>query len=263
MIPNTIARWSRPALALLLVVIVSVTAWLLLRPGQTGPVYHGKTLSAWSNSRNLSRDDWQKAVAAGGTNAIPTLLAMLETKDSALKLALMALTRKQRLINFRFFPAQGRHQQAIDGFAVLGDRADIAVPTLTRLYDQNISASSQRAAALILGKIGPPAKEAIPSLARGVDNTNVVVRGCTIWALARIHSQPDVVVPILVKSLSDPDSSVRVNAAMGLRDFGADAKVAVPTLIESLKDPDPTARSYAETALKAIAPETAAKQAPQ
>jgi HEAT repeat protein len=229
------------------------------------PIYLGKPLSDWlkaypgystagGGSEAATRAAYEagnqakRAVNQSGTNAIPTLLRML---------------RAQRDSN----------QAAFWGFRMLGTNAQSAVPALVEIVDQNISPTSQMLAINVLGQIGPPAKEAIPSLLRWSTNTDANVRRGAVWVLGRIHAEPDRVVPALISVTRDPNKSVQYCAIESLGRFGLDAKPAVPALAELLNSTQSPAyisippnvpkpvdlREVTAKALKAIDPEAAAK----
>lgn len=72
------------ALAVLLVAGVGVTAWLVLRPKE--PVYAGTPLSVWLKSFDMGISKEEAGVAADavrhmGTNALPMLLKVINSKD--------------------------------------------------------------------------------------------------------------------------------------------------------------------------------------
>ena len=155
-------------------------------------------------------------------------------------------------------------------FSILGcdascQAAVAAVPKLIEMYDDH--PSRQIEIAKVLACIGPPAKLAVPSLLRGLTNTSVPVRQDAIFALGRIHAEPNTVVPVLIQALSDPDDSVGRSAAGALWEFGTNAKPAVPAIIELVRRE--RARTIipehydgtAEAALKRIDPEAAASAA--
>jgi HEAT repeat protein len=86
------------------------------------------------------------------------------------------------------------------------------------------------------------------------------VRSTAIFALGKIGTEPDRVVPVLMNALHDPRPDVRINAVRALVQFGPKAKLAVPALVEILSNAqDGMQRSHAEYVLKAIDPEAAAK----
>jgi HEAT repeat protein len=80
-------------------------------------------------------------------------------------------------------------------------------------------------------------------------------------SLARIHAEPELVVPALINSLNDPYSSPEKWVILnGLGRFGTNAKPAVPTLVALLNGQYPrSVKSAAALALRSIDPEAAAK----
>src|SRR5947209_338906 len=210
----------RIALAVWLVAVGGVIGWQVLRLRE--PAYQGKRLSLWLQSYSPDSDspEVDEALRTMGTNAIPTLLGNLQTKDSALKLKLAAL-------GLRYTPAETRHLRAERGFKALGAEASDAVPALIEIYEQNISSSARRAAANALVEIGPSAKQAIPALIKSATGTNSEVRAFAVYTLGRMALEAELVDPVLIKSLHDPDREVRYNAAFGLGALafmGGDAK---------------------------------------
>jgi len=197
-----------------------------------------------------------EAVRHIGTNAVTTLLRMLQAKDSNLKLQLIYVAARQHVVRIGYVPAQERKQRALHGFEVLGARAKGAVPALIDMANQNGSRLSRLNAIGALGFIGPQAEQAVPALLQWATDSDDAVRCYAIFALGRIHSDPDQVVPALTNALHDISAAVQNDALIALEDFGPDAKAAVPALIEFLKS-DHTTRS--SSALKAIDPESAAK----
>jgi HEAT repeat protein len=233
------------ALAVLLVAVVGVIAWQVLRLRE--PVYQGKPLSLWLQGYSPDGDspEVDDAVRAMGTNAIPTLLGMLQVKDSQLKLTLAAL-------GFRYTSAETQHLRAQKGFSALEADASNAVPALIEIYKQNTSPTAGRAAANALVEIGPAAKTAIPALMKSAASTNSHVRAFALCTLGRMALESKLVVPVLIQGLHDPDHEVRYSAAFGLAALafmGGDAKPATAALMETLKDSHPSERATAAMAL--------------
>jgi hypothetical protein len=256
----------RIALAVLVVVafvgvIVSVMVWHLLPRRE--PVYQGKSLSSWLTnvaSTGMLSASATEAVRQMGTEALPTLLRMLRAEDSSLKLKLMDWANGQHIVKIEHTPAEELNLRAKCAFAALGVKAQSAVPALIKIANQKISLESQTDAIHALGFIGPPAREAVPSLLRWATNADHEVRFGAILALGRIHAQPERVLSVLIEALHDPDSGVQHGAVWALQDFGPDAKVAVPALTKLLNAPyDYESRFAATNALNVIDPETAAK----
>ncbi len=135
-----------------------------------------------------------------------------------------------------------------------GPEAAPAVPDLISILDREDDTSELAARAL--GRIGPAAKQAIPSLLRGARND-----GSRIRALGGIHQEPELVVPALTNCLSEAlplDVYTRIYCAEALGQFGTNATPAVPFLIKVLGDPNSNVRRAASNALQQISPPKAA-----
>jgi HEAT repeat protein len=78
-----------------------------------------------------------------------------------------------------------------------------------------------------------------------------------IKALGKIHSDPDVVIPLLIPYLTNDDLNDEAASALG--DYGRLAEEAFPRIVPLLKAKDDDARAAARVALKKIDPEAAAK----
>src|SRR5437667_1360208 len=96
--------WRTVGLALLgLLVLGAISAVLFQR---REPEYQGRKLSAWledlRNPSPLTRTNATHAIRRIGTNAMPCLLEMLHSKDSALKVKCMDLVSRQRWVDFHF-----------------------------------------------------------------------------------------------------------------------------------------------------------------
>jgi HEAT repeats len=230
------------------VIVVTGIVFYIRRPRE--PIYEGRPLSVWIVGNDS--DKASEAMWLAGTNAIPTLFRMLRAKDSALKLKLISLARKQRIVPINYVSALERNQRAASAFGMLGASGSQAVPGLIQVFEEGISTESKRLTAFALGSIGPPAKEATPCLLRGMADPDYAVRQSIVRALGQIKSEPALVVPVLIKSLTDPVESVRVDSVFALEGFGPDAKAAVPALTESLRDADAAVSSLAAHALKQI-----------
>ncbi|MGO8925639.1 MAG: HEAT repeat domain-containing protein [Limisphaerales bacterium] len=259
------------ALAVLLVMLAGVIEWQVLRPQEREPVYQGKRLQVWLLEYLLDNNSGNSKMAGDavqqiGTNAIPTLLKMLGKKNSKL-----VDWWDRHISEILYLPVDVRypwyyhrafylHQEAEMGFKILGADAQQAVPRLIRIYEQNISESSQGSASRALIAIGPAAQRmAIPSFLRAAASSEAPVRSVAVCALSEVHVEPRVVVPVLARSLSDTNYFIRSVVAHGLGDFGADAKQVVPALVILLGDPDAGVRRGVTNALLRIDPEAAAK----
>ena len=267
---------TKPLRILTGLLLLSVVGWLAWRAsGPREPVFEARTLTSWLDHHVASSaasppygsPGWKKADEALrriGTNAIPMLLEMISAKDRPpiiRKLLETARSMGWTRTNYRY--AVTKHEEAEYAFELLRTNAASAVPGLIRIYEENVSASSQRCAALALGHIGRGAKAALPALIRRFTHTNGEVRFYAVSAVMSIGGEPAVVIPALTSALKDPNVNVRWNAVSGLSRFGSRARSAVPDLLEMLKDQGMVGGSsitqQVETALWRIAPEKVGK----
>ncbi len=260
-------------IGLLLATILGLLVWRASGPRE--PVFEGRTLTSWLDHHVASSaarppynsPGWKKADEALrkiGTNAIPTLLGMIRAKDLppvVLKLLEVAGRHRWTRINYRY--ALSRNEEAEYAFEVLGTNAVSAVPELIRIYEQDVSPSSQRCAALALGHIGRGAQAALPTLIRHFTHTNGDVRFYAVSAVMSIGGEPGVVLPAQTSALKDPNVNVRWNALVGLSNLGSRGRPAVPEILKMLSDQGMVGSSsitqQVETALWRIAPEKVGK----
>lgn len=122
------------SVAALIVVIAGVMAWKTFRPRE--PVYEGRPISQWTEIYTsgfftiTSHTMAEHAIKQAGTNAIPTLLRMLQTRDSVLTRELIMFANRQPFIHVHFTPAEEYRLRAIAALGVLGPQAKSAVPAL-------------------------------------------------------------------------------------------------------------------------------------
>lgn len=194
---------------------------------------------------------------------VPVLLLLLvgpagraDEADDALAKSLTAVVRDPRL------PAPQR-VEAARTLGRLGTRASAAVPELVLQLDRLRGAEQetlQEAVIGALGRIGSPARTALPALARAKGRTvdlDLAVRLATDQILASSDAQD---VAALAKQLSSTDVSLRLRAAKALGALGPAARFAVPDLTAALGDADADVRRAAVAALRAVTPEAAASE---
>jgi HEAT repeats len=200
------------------------------------------------------------AIRAIGSNAVPTLVNLVRTRDSSLKLKILTLLSKQHFISIKPPTARYYHQLSMGGFETLGPILKDAVPALTELLNDP-DADVRATATWNLGNLGPDASAAIPSLIKNLKDTNSTVRFYSLQSLADIHSQPEVVMPILIDALSKPQtqSTMYDVALIGLGKFGPQASNAVPLIKTFLTNNVSFVAEDATNALKKIDPIAAAQ----
>ena len=154
----------RIIIGLLLASVLGLLVWQA--PGPREPVFEGRTLTSWLDhhvatsaaSPPYNSPGWKKAdeaLRSIGTNAIPTLLEMIRAKDPPpVLLKLLETARRHGWTRINYQYAFSRHEEAEYAFQVLETNAASAVPELIRIYEEDVSPSSQRCATLALGHIG-------------------------------------------------------------------------------------------------------------
>jgi HEAT repeat protein len=193
-------------------------------------IVDGTPLTSWlTNYYNRKPELFDEALAKVGTNAVPTLLWMLQQTNRA------------------------QNQAAYFAFNKLGARAQGAVPSLIQIYESRITPFSRQCAASSIASVGPAGNSAIPVLIRGSSDKNILVRCDTLQALGRLNSQSDLVVPTLTNALNDPVPRVRISACIALGEVGERSKEVVPALVMvSTNDSDQSVRLFATNTLNQI-----------
>lgn len=276
---------GRILVAVMAIMVAGGVGWSIfwMRSAPPEPVYHGKPLSYWMQGFDIptsrtNRPNWADAEIAlydAGTNAIPTLLRMVQ-QDSSLKNTLLRWAYGIPYVKKHYpqRPTMGNFM-VVQAFYVLHADAAPAVPALIKNLDGNSSSTAASISMLILGRMGSMATDAIPTLLRIASGNNQNMRAGALSALGQMQSDPDKVVPVLITALHDPSAVNRSVAAGALWYFGTNAKPAVPALVQIISEPDggsnsvPTfplpagrnlsVRHGAESALQSIDPETYAR----
>lgn len=259
--------------SLLLMAIVCLFIWR--SDGGNEPMYNGRPVSSWleghvaSSSVNppYGSPGWREADAALrkiGTNAIPTLLRMIQAKDyppPVIKIWDWALNHHLTHRHYRY--AFNQNMEALYAFQMLGKGAAAAVPELIRIYSKKVSWHSKNCAASALASIGSAARPALPMLLSDFSSTNKQERFDAVSAVMNIGGDTNIVLPALLSAAKDTDVDVRWNAIVGLSMYEERARVAVPMLLDALHDTAKVGNTpiteAVETALWRIAPEYAGK----
>ena len=158
-----------------------------------------------------------------------------------------------------------RQYAAIALTKIAGNPKEIISALTERLEDKD--SAIRRSAAGALGRIGPAASAAVPTLIdmSKDDNENSIVREYTVRALTRIDPNDERVVSALIRVLEDENPKIREAAVEALLEVNIEAQESgaakrdVPTLITQLKDKDLVVRRSAARTLGEIGP--AAKSA--
>jgi peptidoglycan/xylan/chitin deacetylase (PgdA/CDA1 family) len=251
------------------------------------PVYQGKRLTEWLEDcvpyQEASDDDLslaerakrQRAIEAVrqiGAKALPQLIKMLRSRPAWIYKVDDVLENysrgRIRLVSERY-PSPS--QLALDGFEILGSRAEPAIPELTHLMREVATCQEagmalvpigraavpaltqlltnsvryvQTEALLALGDIGRPAREVTPILERIVTNSVHPLAGMAMRVLAEVNDTPAKFVPLFNARLNDPIFDG--DAAFALARSGPDG---LPPLLEALTNQSARIRSLAVAAL--------------
>ncbi|MEX2113670.1 MAG: HEAT repeat domain-containing protein, partial [Pirellulales bacterium] len=138
--------------------------------------------------------------------------------------------------------------------SVLAASGEAGLPALTAALKRP---ESRGQAAVLLGRIGPAAHSAVPSLLDAISDEDPEVRREVLYALGAIIADKGPADPRIVAALDDPEVRVRATAAYALGRAGAAAKPAVPKLRNLLESDDPLVRVVCAWSLAHIAPDDA------
>jgi len=195
-----------------------------------------------------------KEVAETGTNAVPKLLKLLKSRDSALRKKLIALNQKQSLIKLDIHSASDDYDLANRGFRSLGTNAAFVAPELIRLFLATGSGKSREALHDIFVSIGPAALETLYSAFTNESSTNHELRCWELAVLWDTETNYEKLMPIFVTALKDTDANVRAWAALDLIQMktNGSSKLVLPALLIATTDTNQEVSKLAIRALEHI-----------
>ena len=253
------------------------------------PYYKGQPLSYWlvqcarvSDVRGSDEDPRSHAaIMHFGTNSIPWLLKYVNYQPPAWWYSDSGWSHLLRRIDY-FGEAVGEKQTRALGaqraFEALGPRAAGAIPELNRLIAglstndtphavfalagigelalpslcaalTNRQLQCRGVVGVAIASLGTNARPALPLLLQCAQEPNQNAAGGAIYALGKLHCEPDLVIPVILARLNDPQLYTRANAVTALGAFGARASNAIPALINALNDSDPRVAGRAQKAI--------------
>ena len=214
-------------------VVLGLLFWMLIRE----PHHNGKPLSYWLEQGTIRRgaplsipmspaeypDEAIEAIQAIGTEAIPMLVDLLDTRESSLFRRLRLFLFRHRI---RTDTPQLKEARAIGALVALGKDS---IPALLELWD---SEEELRPHVLsIYRKVGPDSRM-ISRLFEGLEDSLGTVRANSAYHLSRSDAQPGEVLPRLVAALNQElDPAGRKALAFSVGRYGEVAKPYLPSLI--------------------------------
>jgi HEAT repeat protein len=230
--------------------------------GQIGP----PARAALPSLVPLARDsDAETAAAActalgqiGGPGAVEPLVTRLLAATPGSKSAALALARLGPPARLGVGPLISALKSSKDdgrfARAVLERLGVVVVPDLEAALKES-DAAVRRAAAEVLGLMGPRAVSALPALLALLQDSDPATATSAALALVRIDpTKAAPALPILLRLCKEKDDKVGSPAAAVLADLGTDAASCVPDLLATLKSTDDRLVRRAAFVLARVAP---------
>ena len=217
-----------------------------MRSGQREPDLNGIPLSHFLDQQTYgelrTERDARESIRDFGTNAIPHLVAILDARESRLRVAMRELLSRQSFLRISLPPLFIRQRQAALACAELGPLATGASASLTRLVEDPLLC---RHALGALAMIGP---QSFPVLTNALASSNREARAEAAGVL-RYMTPRHAPVDVLLSALTDPEPEVRANATGSLSFLHCDLERVRPALMERLGDTNATVRITAVQSL--------------
>ena len=231
---------------------IGLFAWISFHSSE--PSYQGKKLSAWLEEARQNGElsdalaDIQldtpaaKAIRSMGEEALPVLIRMARSRDTALRRKVREFWEEHDWMTFRPEEFADIQMKAAYGFLALGPAARPAVSELTSMLNDP-AAEVRTMAAFALGKIGPGASNAVPALQKLIQNPSppptygkwrIEDRYIGTYALGQIGPAARPALRQIMALTNDAEYVVRTAAfAAAIRITGD----GLGPFVEALKDP--------------------------
>jgi HEAT repeat protein len=223
-------------------------------------------LQAQHDEKSAVRAAATSALVSYGQPAVAPLLEALKDPDEVVwKKATEALAKvpvsKETMMPLLAAAARDENVAVRQGavFALERFEGDAEPLLIGALHDPDAQVCF--AAARALGNLGPPARRAIPDLAKlATTHSNVKLRSAVLGVMLRLQGleryrdMPVTAVPVLVDRLKADDATIRAYAALTLGAIGPDARESVAALTEATKDPEAQVREAAKGSLPRVQP---------
>jgi HEAT repeat protein len=195
-----------------------------------------------------------REIGPGAKAALPAILPLLtDTENRKVRLDAVAVVAR---LGVHGKPAVAALEKMLDSkdawerswvawalWQVQNDRR--SVPLLVKILQDRIS-EDRVEAAILLRRMGLPAKEGVEALRAALKDDNARVRLQAATTLWKVEQHRDAL-PTLVRLLTDSDSAIRQDASIDLgAEFGEKAVPAVPVLVKVLWQDSNVAMAAAE-----------------
>ncbi len=212
--------------------------------------HEDRTLEEWlealvGRQASPKPEEARRAIQAMGESAVPSLIDMLNARDSKLKEQIELVARLQPWFNVSFGRASTKRSRAILAFKTLGPAAAGAIPDLQRALEQS---ENPKDVAEALVEIGPAS---VRALRESLTSEDPNVRSAAIHGLIRSPHTPEGITNDFLLLLNDRNAIVRFHAARALLHHPNIPNKAVPALLARLDDESNLVRRYALHALGA------------
>ena len=239
-----------------------------------------RLLRGWNAGVRRAASEALGSIGPAAAEAAPALAMLLNDRNRTVRRA--ALNALQRI-------GPGAAQVVPDLAELFSRQRDVAhwqvtVETMASIKSPQTAAwlasllmaghEASRLAAEVLGRLGPVAAEAVPGLAKLLDDwenavrrearraannighkTNVVYLNMSVFSDVIVETQEKIPsISDLINNVTSPDAVVRWYSAEALGRIGPTASEAVPALAELLWDQNPTVQWVAAEALGRIGP---------
>jgi HEAT repeat protein len=203
--------------------------------------FQGKSIREWAMQARAGDTNASTVIKSLGSNAVPTLVQMLRTRDRGLRQAAWSVAGAlPRPLRIRAVPrlqppdAIKVRQAAVSGLGLLGSDATSACPALVRALADADPGVSQGAGKALLSM----GKAAIPALVAGLNQGNPTVKRDAARILGQMTSDAAPAIPALIPLLRDPDQEIRFASALSLVLIGTSLS-SLNTNVAPAADPAP------------------------
>lgn len=232
-------------------VAIVLLFWMAFATRPADPIFEGKRASDWTRdllSANFdTSSEAQTALKTLGEPAVPQLRVLLQRRNGPWEEPLLRLGEWLPFFDYQTLDAHECRVEASEMLAVLGPKAQDAVPELIAALVHDGSASASERA---LVHIGPAA---VPSLERALKSRKEIVRVRAARLLREFSPAEATSIKALVAATDDSSEAVREEAAFSLgRMLASDLpnkEAAVGSLLALANDPVEAVRAAVMQAL--------------